>query len=652
MVNERPRRWGEIRTTRQRTYRLEPDDSPQSPTPRYGGIITEVRGNQVTETTTRRQRLTEAARQVGADTLTAGKVAGRHIGRAGRSAARSAARLANQLRQIDRLGLADTDDQAASLLRQGATHARRTSKSTIKGGMHAAKVVVKRFLPGVPPAPKLTKHQPGLIGRYARKLMRRGAKKFIAAGRTGVRAGFRNASSSLRAGGHLDADRAAFRAAQTAWQKPTRFGLKQAGRPVKWAARHTARAAMRVTVRVTMLGAKTVVAAMGAAGALLPVLIGIIGIVAALCAILPSFITGAGAENHRRQQAAQPTCVGGSTPGHAVTAAEVAEFLPNPNGKDISLLLTAEQRATATAIVEEGQKAGIPPRGWAVALMTAMQESTMSANPSTKKPNADVDVGVFQQRAKVGWYADGATVEENTNILNDVRYAARTFYLGHDVAVRHGDGAGSVGYHIPGLVNVEGWQSMDLGQAAQKVQVSDFPGYYSKHEATVASLLPTLSPQGCAGAGAPGASGLAGKDDYAGWYAKLPDMVKAESHDPNGFAWRQCTSYAAFAVKTYSKYKDFNNWWRQDGGSFGNANTWHLGARKAGIRVDQTPAVGSVAQRLSGDWGHVAYVVAVHEDGSFTINEYNHITSREFSSRTARVGSGSHDFTNFLHFEE
>lgn len=397
----------------------------------------------------------------------------------------------------------------------------------------------------------------------------------------------------------------------------------------------------------------TVIGAVASAvTATLPAIGVALGIVIALCSILPSFITGVGAEHERRQQAAQPRCVGGSTPGHAVTAAEVAEFLPNPNGKDISLLLTAEQRATATAIVEEGQKAGIPPRGWAIALMTAMQESTMGANPSTTKPNADVDVGVFQQRAKVGWYADGATVEENTNILNDVHYAARTFYLGHDVAVRHGDGAGSVGYHIPGLVNVEGWQSMDLGQAAQKVQVSDFPGYYSQHEATVASLLPTLSPQGCAGAGAPGASGLAGKDDYAGWYAKLPDMVKVESHDPNGFAWRQCTSYAAFAVKTYSKYKDFNNWWRQDGGSFGNANTWHLGARKAGIRVDQTPAVGSVAQRLSGDWGHVAYVVAVHEDGSFTINEYNHITSREFSSRAARVGSGSHDFTNFLHFEE
>ena len=641
MVNERPRRWGEIRTTRQRTYRLDPDDSPQSPTPRYGGIITEVRGNQVTETTTRRQRLTEAARQVGTDTLTAGKVAGRHIGRAGKSAARSAARLSvNQLRQIDRLGLADTDDQAASLLRQGATHARRTSKSTIKGSMHAAKVVAKRFLPGVPPAPKLTKHQPGLIGRLTRKLIRGGTKKFIAAGRTGIRSGVRTAGSSLRAGGYLDADRAAFRAAQTAWQKPTRFGLKQAGRPVKWAARHTARAAMRATARVTMLGAKAVVAAMGAAGALLPVLIGIIGIVAALCAILPSFITGAGAENHRRQ-AAQTRCVGGSTPGHAVTAEEVAAFLPNPNGKDISLLLTAEQRATATAIVEEGQKAGIPPRGWAIALMTAMQESTMGANPSTKKPNGDVDVGVFQQRAKVGWYADGATVEENTNILNDVHYAARTFYLGHDVAVRHGDGAGSVGYHIPGLTDIEGWQSMDLGQAAQKVQVSAFPDYYSKHEATVASLLPTIQTQGCT-AITTGGNPVAGVDDYA------PVRRDREGLDDWAFYWGECVSYAAFAVRTYSPHKDFVNNWR--GAHFGNAKEWDEAARKLGIRVDQTPTVGAVAQHSRNKNGHVAYITAVHADGTFDVNEYNHGPRHKFGTRSHV--SIPKDFDVVIHFEE
>lgn len=650
MVNERPRRWGEIRTTRQRTYRLDPDDSPQSPKPRYGGIITEVRGNQVTETTTRRQRLTEAARQVGADTLTAGKVVGRHVGRAGKSAARSAARLSvNQLRQIDRLGLADTDDQAASLLRQGATHARRTSKSTIKGSMHAAKVVAKRFLPGVPPAPKLTKHQPGLIGRLTRKLIRGGTKKFVAAGRTGIRSGIRTAGSSLRAGGHVDADRAAFRAAQTAWQKPTRFGLKQAGRPVKWAARHTARAAMRATARLTILGAKTVIAAMGAAGALLPVLIGIIGIVAALCAILPSFITGAGAENHRRQQAAQPTCVGGSTPGYAVTAAEVAEFLPNPGGVDASSVLTAEQRSVATAIVEEGQKAGVPAKGWAIALMTAMQESTMGANQSTKRPNADGDVGVFQQRALVGWYADGASRDENTAILNDVHYAARTFYLGHDVGVLDSRGAGAVGYHIPGLVDVKGWESeKNLGKSAQAVQRSAYPNYYSYHEATVASLLPTIQTQGCT-AITTGGSPVAGVDDYA------PVRRGREGVDDWAFYWGECVSYVAFMIRTHSPHTDFHNLWRDgkwqpEEAHFGNAKMWDERAKAVGVRVDTTPAVGAVAQHSRNGYGHVAYITAVHEDGTFDVNEYNHGPRHKFGTRSHV--SIPKDFDVVIHFEE
>lgn len=172
----------------------------------------------------------------------------------------------------------------------------------------------------------------------------------------------------------------------------------------------------------------------------------------------------------------------------------------------------------------------------------------------------------------------------------------------------------------------------------------------------LAEIQAAYNPQPCTtppgGAPAPGSSGLAGKDDYAGWYAGLPQAVKEMRWDPNGFAWRQCTSYVAFAIRHYSSYKEFNNWWRQDGGRFSDAKHWHVAARKAGIRVDQSPAVGAVAQRLSGTWGHVAYVVAVNGDGTFVINEYNHVTSRGFSSRTARIGNGSHDFTNFLHFEE
>lgn len=194
-----------------------------------------------------------------------------------------------------------------------------------------------------------------------------------------------------------------------------------------------------------------------------------------------------------------------SNPATAISAETMATILPNPSGVDRSGTLTADQRATAAAIVEEGQAMGLGPRGWAIALMTALQESNLGAHPSITTPNGDGDVGVFQQRAKVGWYADGTSMAENVTILNDVRYAARTFYGGHQVAVRAAGAAGPVGYQIPGLVNVAGWEQMPLWMAAQSVQRSAFPLLYAKHEATVAALLPTLSINGsgyeCPGAG-------------------------------------------------------------------------------------------------------------------------------------------------------
>lgn len=634
MVNERPRRWGEIRITRQRTYRLDPDDSPQSPTPRYGGIITEVRGNRVTETTTRQQRLTEAARQVGADTLTAGKVVGRHVGRAGKSAARSAARLSvNQLRQIDRLGLADTDEQAASLLRQGATHARRTSKSTIKGGMHAAKVVVKRFLPGVPPAPKLTKHHPGPLGRLTRKLMRSGTKKFVAAGRTGVRAGFRNASSSLRAGGYLDADRAAFRAAQTAWQKPTRFGLKKAGRPLKWAARHAARAAMRAAVRVTMLGAKALIAVMGAASALLPVLIGIIAVVTALCAILPSFITGAGYYNSTlpKEVGFSGGICGGTT-------------RINPPEEAIAWMAEAEKSS------------GIP-----AAWFTAIADRESDFRPGIFADDRNGGTwGLFQ----LNWEEwnkvyDGEKVSfENwksspppgiTDPMIHSRYAGIYFKNRLETVQK-------LKFNHPDkeFAKLSDLDALVIAHNAGEGTLQAYPNITDKVMDYLHEIQENYQPKPCPTG--PAGSSLAGVDEYAPWYDAQPkttdkkgNKIPTEPYDPLGFAWRNCTSYAAFAVRKYTPHADFRNDWK--GSSFGDAKHWHVTAESLSIHVDEVPTVGSVAERTSGDYGHVAFVVAVNSDGSFVINEYNHVKTLGFSSRTARFGEESDQFSKFIHFE-
>lgn len=159
-------------------------------------------------------------------------------------------------------------------------------------------------------------------------------------------------------------------------------------------------------------------------------------------------------------------------------------------GLNRSGALSQLQRDNARQIISVGQQLGLPSRAWVIAIATALQESTLGADASTRSLNGDGDVGIFQQRALLGWYADGKTVAENVALINDVRYGARTFYLGHTVG--H-PGAGMLGYHIPGLVNITGWEKMPLTQAAQAVQKSAFPGYYAKHEATAAALVQELS---------------------------------------------------------------------------------------------------------------------------------------------------------------
>lgn len=596
------------------------------------------------------------------DNLTERSLGVRTITAAGRAAGHSAARQVGNLKAgIEDGGQRDLDEQLVN-----ATTARlRNTPSRIRHGFkrwrHKRKwkkawekewPKVKGYFRKIPKAPP----PPRMRTKATRKRFKADMKR------------------AWRSGGQEDLDqnmvnltrfagREALRPAGRLTSKLARRGTKRLGRGAKRlgrAARHAAQRGARAVAQRAALAAiqaslriasamQTTVAAVGAAigavGAMLPGIVAVIAVVMALCAILPSFITGVGADHERRQQGAQPTCVGGATPGYAVTAAEVAKFLPNPSGADGSSVLTAEQRNVATAIVEEGQKAGIPAKGWAIALMTAIQESTMGANQSTKRPNGDVDVGVFQQRAKVGWYADGATVEENTKILNDVRYAARTFYLGHDVGVSAPGAAGAIGYHIPGLVDVKGWENeKDLGKSAQAVQRSAYPSYYSHHEATVASLLPTIQTQGCTAVAA-GSSPVAGVDDYGPYWAS---KGKYEGLDEWAFYWGECVSYAAFAVRTYTSHKDFVNNWR--GVHFGNAKEWDEAARKLGIRVDQTPTVGAVVQHSRNAYGHVAYIVAVHADGTFDINEYNHGPRHKFGTRSHV--SIPKDFDVVIHFEE
>ena len=119
-------------------------------------------------------------------------------------------------------------------------------------------------------------------------------------------------------------------------------------------------------------------------------------------------------------------------------------------------------------------------------IATAMQESALGAHPAAQSPNGDGDVGLFQQRSLVGWYAGGTTQQENLSILADDAYQARTFYLGHDTRS---------GWHIPGLTDINGWQQMTVTEAAQRVQVSAYPDAYATHEPLARSLVALFAGQ-------------------------------------------------------------------------------------------------------------------------------------------------------------
>jgi N-acetylmuramoyl-L-alanine amidase len=123
--------------------------------------------------------------------------------------------------------------------------------------------------------------------------------------------------------------------------------------------------------------------------------------------------------------------------------------------------LTGEMHANASLIVAVGRELGVPQDGIVVALAAAMQESSLR-----NINHGDRDsVGVFQQRPSIGW---GAAED-----LLNVSHAARLFFGGPSNPNRG---------ITRGLLDVPGWQSMSVTEAAQAVQVSAHPDAYAKWE--------------------------------------------------------------------------------------------------------------------------------------------------------------------------
>jgi murein DD-endopeptidase MepM/ murein hydrolase activator NlpD len=212
--------------------------------------------------------------------------------------------------------------------------------------------------------------------------------------------------------------------------------------------------------------------------------------------------------------------------------------------------LSKEQMHNAAIIISVGQQMKVPPRGWVIAVATAMQESTLHNYGNLGSRNDHDSLGLFQQRPSMGWGTPAQVM--------DPAYASRKFY--------------------ERLLTVGGWESIPLTEAAQRVQRSAFPDAYAKHEPLATAVVNALTNGGARAAGAVVSMHCAAPRQVAasGWTVPVPGAPivsgfrtpSRPTHDGDDLAAAKGTPiYAASAgVVTLVRCKATLNgaWWGCD----------------------------------------------------------------------------------------
>jgi LysM repeat protein len=134
--------------------------------------------------------------------------------------------------------------------------------------------------------------------------------------------------------------------------------------------------------------------------------------------------------------------------------------------------LTAEMATNAKIILKVGRSLGVPNYGLVIALAAAAQESGLRNINFGDRDS----LGLFQQRPSAGWGSPAQVL--------DPTYASRLFFGGPS-----NPNAGIT----RGLLDIPGWQSMSVTNAAQAVQLSGYPTAYAKWEASARSWVSALS---------------------------------------------------------------------------------------------------------------------------------------------------------------
>lgn len=285
-----------------------------------------------------------------------------------------------------------------------------------------------------------------------------------------------------------------------------------------------------------------------------------------------------------------------SAPGTSPPSAPLT--VDAPSGSTITL--TPAQQATAETIVSVGRQKGVSDRGIIIALMTALQESTLlnyanRAVPASlqhphDKVGSDHDsVNAFQQRPAAGW---GSVAE-----LMNPTYAAAAFYGGPT-----GPNQGSP----RGLLDIPGWEGMPLGQAAQRVQISAFPDAYDKWEPTAQQILARTegsAPVQCTGASLTAQDGEQGSSAGSTQLPVPPTATREAilAQARKGVGGRYVWGGNSFGAWDCSGYVQWIH--RQVGMNLPRVNQWTVGTRT------EDPQPGDLVVQLwderSQRWTHV-----------------------------------------------
>ncbi len=239
--------------------------------------------------------------------------------------------------------------------------------------------------------------------------------------------------------------------------------------------------------------------------------------------------------------------------------------------------LNAEQTESAQRIIDIGRERAVPARGWAVAIATAMQESTLRMLDGGDRDS----VNLYQQRPSQGW----GTPEQ----IKDRDYAINAFYGGPQPPDN------------PGLLDIPGWEQMPLTEAAQTVQRSAYPDAYARWTALAIDTVRELggTELDCAKLGG-GTANPAPKNPDGSWPTEGCTVVP----DPTTSAG--CLTPRTLNMVNSAKGAGYNNyvacWREQSWGDHPEGRACDFAVEPDGFGGDATGPAKDYGNRLAA-WG-------------------------------------------------